>query len=90
MPSSQQSSAHRRLASKTVAAEAGVTKRDAEVMISAALASMVELLRASESIEVRGFGSFGVRHRGARIGRNPKTGAAAHVPTKRVCYFKRS
>ncbi len=42
---------------EAVAAEAGITKREAEVMSKAALASMVESLRASESIEVRGFGS---------------------------------
>ncbi len=63
-------------------------KRDAEVMVNAALAAMVESLQADERIEIRGFGSFGLRHRGARTGRNPKTGAAVHVPAKRICYFK--
>ncbi len=48
------------------------------------LAAIVESLRAGESIEVRGFGSFGIRHRAARIGRNPKTGAVVKVPAKRV------
>ncbi len=46
---------------EAVAAKAGITKRDAEGMINAALASMIESLRAGESIEVRGFGSFGTR-----------------------------
>ncbi len=73
---------------EAVAAEAGITKRDAEVMINASLASMVESLHAGDTIEVRGFGSFGIRQRGPRTGRNPKTGAAVHVPAKRVCYFK--
>ncbi len=73
---------------EAVAVEAGITKKDAEVMISIALASMVESLQAGESIEVRGFGSLGIRHRPARTGRNPRTGAAVHVPAKRVCYFK--
>ena len=49
---------------------------------------MADSLRAGESIEIRGFGSFGIRHRAARTGRNPKTGAAVQVPPKRVCYFK--
>ncbi len=73
---------------EAVAAEAGITKRDAEVMINASLASMVESLHAGDTIEVRGFGSFGIRHRRARTGRNPRTGAAVQVPAKRVCYFK--
>ena len=45
---------------------------------------MVSTLRAGESIEVRGFGSFGVRRRGPSIGRNPATGAAVHVPAKHL------
>ncbi len=49
---------------------------------------MVESLRAGESIKVRGFGSFGIRHRAARTGRNPGTEAAVRVPAKWVCYFK--
>ncbi len=73
---------------EAVAAEAGVTKRDAEVMVNAALAAMVGSLQDGERIEIRGFGSFGIRQRGPRIGRNPKTGAAVRVPAKRICYFK--
>ncbi len=73
---------------EAVAAEANVTKRDAEVIVNAALAAMVDSLRAGERIEIRGFGSFGLRQRGARIGRNPETGEAVHVPAKRICYFK--
>ena len=53
-----------------------MTKRDAEVMVNAALASMDESLRAGESMEIRGFGSFGIRQRGARTSRIPATGYA--------------
>ncbi len=73
---------------EAVAAEAAMTKKDAEEIVNAALASMVESLQAGDTIEVRGFGSFGIRHRGARTGRNPATGVEVHVPAKRVCYFK--
>lgn len=73
---------------EAVVAEARVTKTDAEVIVTAALAAVVDSLRAGESIEVRGFGSFGIRERAARTGRNPKTGAAVQVPAKRICYFK--
>ncbi len=39
-------------------------------------------------IEIRGLGSFGLRQRRARTGRNPQTGEAVQVPAKRICYFK--
>ena len=44
--------------------------------------------RTGEKIELRGFGSFRIRHRGARTGRNPKTGDKVSVPPKRIPYFK--
>ena len=73
---------------EAIAAESGNTKRDAEGIVNVTLASMIESLQAGESIEVRGFGSFGIRQRAARTGRNPKTRAAVYVPAKRVCYFR--
>ena len=45
-------------------------------------------LNKGEKIELRGFGSFRVRERNSRKGRNPKTGAAVNIPAKRVAYFK--
>ena len=71
-----------------VAVTTGVLKKDAEIIVDAVIAAMVESLRAGSSIEIRGFGSFGLRHRAPRIGRNPKNGEAVQVPAKRVCYFK--
>ena len=50
--------------------------------------SIIESLNQGEKIELRGFGSFRVRERGARRGRNPKTGEAVSIPAKRVPYFK--
>ena len=50
--------------------------RDAEVMVNAVFDSMTEALARGERIEIRGFGSFVVKHRQAREGRNPKTGDA--------------
>ena len=49
---------------------------------------MAESLRSGSPVEIRGFGSFRLRDRAARIGRNPATGATVKVPPKRVCYFK--
>jgi integration host factor subunit beta len=61
--------------------------RDIEVVINTIFDSMTKALVAGDRIEIRGFGSFSVRHRRARTGRNPKTGAAIDVPPKRVPFF---
>jgi integration host factor subunit beta len=50
--------------------------------------SMVECLAQGERIEIRGFGSFAVKHRATREGRNPKTGETLHIPAKRMPHFK--
>lgn len=71
-----------------VASEAEMTKKDAEQLVEIIFESIVSTLNNGEKIELRGFGSFRVRHRNARKGRNPKTGAAVNIPAKRVAYFK--
>jgi integration host factor subunit beta len=71
-----------------VATEAEMTKKDAEQLVEIIFESIVSTLNNGEKIELRGFGSFRVRHRNARKGRNPKTGAAVNIPAKRVAYFK--
>src|SRR5512140_4033262 len=64
------------------------SRRDAEVMVNAVFGSMGDALRRNERIEIRGFGSFVVKQRRAREGRNPKTGRAVSVSAKRVPFFK--
>ena len=64
------------------------SRRDAEVMVNAVFDSMTGALTRGERIEIRGFGSFVVKHRHARDGRNPKTGAVVAVLAKRVPFFK--
>ena len=61
--------------------------RDIEVVINTIFDTMTDSLVQGDRIEIRGFGSFSVRHRRARTGRNPKTGAAIDVPPKRVPFF---
>ncbi len=61
--------------------------RDVEVVVNTIFDTMTEALTGGERIEIRGFGSFSVRHRRARTGRNPKTGVAIDVPPKRVPFF---
>jgi len=56
--------------------------------ISAIARVLLDEKKADEKIELRGFGSFRVRERGARRGRNPKTGEPVNIPAKRVPYFK--
>jgi integration host factor beta subunit len=64
------------------------SRRDAEVIVNAVFGSMADTLRGGDRIEVRGFGSFIVKQRQAREGRNPKTGRLVSVPAKRVPFFK--
>lgn len=61
--------------------------RDIEVVINTVFDTMTEALGKGDRIEIRGFGSFSVRHRRARTGRNPKTGTTIDVPPKRVPFF---
>ena len=71
-----------------VARAAELTKKDAERLVEIVFESIIETLNSGEKIELRGFGSFRVRERGARRGRNPKTGDPVDIPAKRVPYFK--
>ncbi|MGI9108234.1 MAG: HU family DNA-binding protein [Pyrinomonadaceae bacterium] len=71
-----------------VAQAADLTKKDAERLVEIVFESIIETLNQGEKIELRGFGSFRVRERGARRGRNPKTGDPVDIPAKRVPYFK--
>jgi integration host factor subunit beta len=71
-----------------VAEAAELTKKDAERLVEIVFESIIETLNQGEKIELRGFGSFRVRERGARRGRNPKTGDPVSIPAKRVPYFK--
>ncbi len=71
-----------------VAGMTQLTKKHAEIIVNTVFDSIVESLRVGHKIELRGFGSFRIRNRGARIGRNPKTGDQVQVPAKRIPYFK--
>lgn len=63
-------------------------KKQAESIVNTIFGSIVEALRRDDKIELRGFGSFRVRRRRSRQGRNPKTGDRVDVPPKRIPYFK--
>jgi integration host factor subunit beta len=71
-----------------VGREATLTRKHSEVIVDAVFSTIVEALQRGDKIELRGFGSFRVRQRRSRQGRNPKTGARVHVPAKKIPYFK--
>ena len=71
-----------------VARVADLTKKHSEVIVDTVFRSIITALRRGEKIELRGFGSFRLRHREPRKGRNPKTGDRVDVPPKKVPYFK--
>lgn len=64
------------------------SRHDAEVMVNAVFESVAEALRRGNRVEIRGFGSFVVKTRRAREGRNPKSGERVAVTAKRVPFFK--
>ena len=71
-----------------VARVADLTKKHSEVIVETVFRSIIDALHRGEKIELRGFGSFRLRRREPRKGRNPKTGDRVEVPSKRVPYFK--
>ena len=67
--------------------ELGLTKRAAEHAVNIIFESMTEALVAGHRIEIRGLGSFKVKERMPRVGRNPKTGVVVPIPACRVPSF---
>ena len=62
--------------------------KDVGLALNCILGQMADALVQSERIEIRGFGSFDLRHRPARTARNPRTGEAVNLPAKVVVHFK--
>jgi DNA-binding protein HU-beta len=70
-----------------IAENGNMTKKDAEVALNAVVAAIADAVAAGEKVQVSGFGSFDVRARDARPGRNPKTGEAVELAaSKRVVF----
>jgi nucleoid DNA-binding protein len=64
-----------------------ISRKDASGIIEVIFNSMCRALQRGERVELRGFGVFGIRKRGGRAGRNPKTGTPIAVPAKKVVFF---
>lgn len=65
-----------------------LSHNDVELAVNHIVDAMIAAMAAGDRIEIRGFGSFSLHHRQARLGRNPKTGEAVALPDKRVPHFK--
>ena len=71
-----------------VAEKADVSKKDAEAVISATLETITAALKEGDKVQLVGFGSFEVKKRAARMGRNPKTKESIEIPASVVPVFK--
>ena len=71
-----------------VAEKAGLSKKNAEVAVAAVIDSVVESLKKGDKVSLLGFGTFEVRKRAARTGKNPQTGAAIKIAACKVPAFK--
>ncbi len=71
-----------------VASTIKLTKKETEVIVAIIFQSITDSLSGGDKVEIRGFGSFRIRERNAKIGRNPKSGERVEVPSKKVPFFK--
>ncbi len=71
-----------------IAAQIQLPQKQTDVLLTVCLTSIIEALRRGEHVDLRGFGSFRLRDRPSRAGRNPKTGESVSIPAKRVPFFK--
>ena len=71
-----------------VAEKAGMTKKDAEKAVNATFDTVTDALCSGEKVQLVGFGSFEVKTRAERVGRNPKTKEAIQIPASKTPVFK--
>ena len=71
-----------------VAEKANISKKDSELVVNANIDSIVSALKDGEKVQLVGFGSFEVKHRAARTGRNPKTKETITIPASNTPAFK--
>lgn len=71
-----------------VAEKSGISKKDADKAVAALIETVTETLKAGDKIQLVGFGTFEVRERPERTGRNPQTKATITIPASKVPAFK--
>ena len=69
-------------------AEAGLTKKDAGIALDAAIAAVSDALAQGDAVQLIGFGTFSVKERAAREGRNPRTGETVKIEASKAPVFK--
>ena len=74
----------------SVAENAGLTKKDTERVLNACLDAITAALSKGDKVQISGFGTFEVKDREARVGRNPHTKEAIEIPATKVPGFKAS
>lgn len=72
----------------TIAQEAGLSKADASRSLNAMIDVITTAMASGDGVQLTGFGSFSVKQRAARTGRNPQTGAAMQIKASKVASFK--
>ncbi|KKK83317.1 hypothetical protein LCGC14_2794600 [marine sediment metagenome] len=70
-----------------VSGEVGLSRRETQKVVDVIIGTIGDTLAAGKKVTLVGFGTFGVRQRKARTGRNPQTGATIQIPAKRVAKF---
>jgi integration host factor subunit alpha len=75
---------------ETIYAQVGLSRNESADLLEAVLERVSAALEAGESVKISGFGTFSVRQKGRRIGRNPKTGVEVPILPRRVLVFRPS
>ena len=73
-----------------VAQKTGLTKKDAERVVSATVDTIIDTMAKGEKVQISGFGIFEAKSREARVGRNPRTKQTIEIPATRLPAFKAS
>ena len=71
-----------------VAEKSGLSKKDSEAAVAATIAAITEALKAEDKVQIVGFGSFEVKKRAARTGRNPRSKETIQIPASQTPVFK--
>jgi integration host factor subunit alpha len=75
---------------ETIYSQVGLSRNDSAELLETVLERMATTLEAGESVKISGFGTFSIRQKGRRVGRNPKTGVEVPILPRRVLVFRPS
>ena len=75
---------------ETIYTEVGLSRNESAELLETVLNRMCSALEGGESVKISGFGTFSVRQKGSRVGRNPKTGVEVPISPRRVLVFRPS